>query len=107
MTSTPMGNADIDATIAALQGGVTSITPDAAFGVIDGWQQQLQGTEIGKLLDELQSTLGGTSSRRAISEILSELGAETTSAAGSASGELAAKLIELGQVLAQAGTSLA
>ncbi|MBD2090919.1 hypothetical protein H6F67_13765 [Microcoleus sp. FACHB-1515] len=101
-----MENIDLDTTIATLKNGVTSLAPDAAFGMIDDWQQQLQGTEIGKLLEELKATLNGSSNRRALAEILSELGAQTTSAAGNASGDLAAKLAELGSLLAQAGTSL-
>ncbi|NJL21452.1 MAG: hypothetical protein HC895_12500 [Leptolyngbyaceae cyanobacterium SM1_3_5] len=101
-----MENIDLNTTIATLKNGLTTISPDAAFGVIADWQQQLQGTEISKLLEELKATLDGSSSRRAIAEILSELGAQTTSAAENASGDLAVKLTELGQLLAQAGASL-
>lgn len=101
-----MENIDIDTTIAALKNGLTSIPPETGFGAIDSWQQQLQGTAIGKLLEELKAVLNGSSNGRSIAEILSELGAQTSSAAGNASGDLAAKLAELGQILAQAGTSL-
>lgn len=101
-----MESTDLDMTIATLKNGLTAISPDAAFGVISDWQQQLQGTEISKLLEELKATLDGSSSRRSIAEILSELGAQTNSAGENADGDLATKLTELGQLLAQAGVSL-
>jgi len=101
-----MEKIEIDSTIAALKNGLTGLSPDAAYGAIDAWQQQLQGTEMEKLLAELKATLNGSSNRRAIAEILSELGAQTASAAKNAPADLAVKLTELGELLAQAGASL-
>lgn len=98
-----MENIDLDTTIAALKNGMMSVPPEVGFGAIEAWQQQ--GTAIGKLLEELKAALKGSGSR-AIAEILSELGAQTSSAAGNAEGDLAIKLTELGQLLAQAGASL-
>ncbi|KAM3090136.1 hypothetical protein ACKFKG_30715 [Phormidesmis sp. 146-35] len=96
---------DLDSTIAALQGGLTSLPPEAAVGAIESWQQQLQGTEIAETLGELKQALtaGGGAS---ISEILADLGSQTSSAAGSASGDAASKLQQLGQLLSQAGSSI-
>lgn len=96
---------DLDSTIAALQGGLTSVPPEAAVSVIESWQQQLQGTEIAETLGQLKLALtgggGGT-----VASILSDLGSQTAAAAGSASGEPASKLQQLGQLLSQAGDSI-
>ena len=83
---------DLDSTIAALQSGITSLPPEAAISTIESWQSQLQGTEI-----------AGSSS---IGEVLSDLGAQTSSAAGTATGDAMSKLQQLGQLLSQAGSSL-
>ncbi|MGV0024948.1 hypothetical protein [Phormidesmis priestleyi] len=96
---------DLDSTIAALQGGLTSLPPEAAVGAIESWQQQLQGTEIAETLGQLKQALtaGGGSS---IGSLLADLGSQTSAAAGSASGDAASKLQQLGQLLAQAGSSI-
>lgn len=96
---------DIDSTIAALQGGLTSVPPEAAVSVIESWQQQLQGTEIAETLGQLKLALtsGGGGN---VASILADLGSQTTAAAGSANGEPASKLQKLGQLLSQAGDSI-
>ncbi len=98
---------DLDSTIAALQSGITSLPPEAAISAIESWQSQLQGTEIAETLGELKMALDGSStSNSSISEILSDLGTQTASAGGTASGDAASKLQQLGQLLSQAGSSL-
>ncbi|NJR50300.1 MAG: hypothetical protein HC780_12755 [Leptolyngbyaceae cyanobacterium CSU_1_3] len=97
---------DLESTIAALQGGLASLPPEAAVSAIEGWQQQLQGTEIAETLGELKLALTGNKSAASIGEILADLGAQTSTAAGSAEGSAADKLQRLGQLLAQAGNSI-
>lgn len=98
---------DLDSTIAALQSGITSLPPEAAISAIESWQSQLQGTEIAETLGELKMALdGGSAGSSSVGEILSDLGAQTASAAGTASGDAASKLQQLGQLLSQAGSSL-
>jgi hypothetical protein len=97
---------DIDSTIAALQGDLTAISPEAAVSTIEAWQQQLQGTEIGETLGQLKLALtGGSVGAAAVSDLLADLGSQTLMAANAASGDVAAKLQRLGQLLSQAGGS--
>jgi hypothetical protein len=101
-----MAQADLNSTIAALQGGLTALPPEAAVDNIESWQKQLQGTEAATLLGELKAALTGKGSGKSVGTLLNELGAQATSAAGSVSGDAAKKLEELGQMLVQAGSSL-
>ena len=95
---------DIDTTIAALQQGLTAIPADQAVTVIEGWQQQLQGTDLAEDLGELkQALLSGDAA--SISEILSDLGEDTSEAAADAPSDVSAKVKQLGTLLAQAGSS--
>jgi len=96
---------DIDTTIAALQQGLTSIPVEQAIAVIESWQQQLQGTDLAEDLGELKAALseGDVS---AISEILTDLGEDTSEAAAEATGDVAVKVEQLGELLSQAGQSL-
>lgn len=105
---------DLDNTNAALEGGVTSLTPSAAIRVIDLWHGTLKNAErdglhiianlLGELKDELQSDrLDG----RAIGSLMSRLGEQTTSAAADASdARLSPKLEHLGALLSRAGSAL-
>lgn len=97
---------DVDTTIAALQQGLTSVPLEDAIAVIESWQQQLQGTDLAEDLGDLKQALqsGDVSS---ISEILSDLGEDTSEAAADASGDVAVKVEQLGELLSQAGQSLA
>lgn len=97
--------ANLDATISALQGGLTSITADQAIAVIDSWQQQLQGNDIAEDLGELKQALTN-GDKASISKILSDLGEDTKGAASGATGDVATKVQQLGTLLAQAGNSL-
>lgn len=99
-------SSDLDQTIAALQGGLTSIPPAAAVAVIESWQQKLQGTDLADDLSQLKAALSGGSGSASVSSLLSDLGEDTTETASSASGEIAAKLQQLGKLLSQAGSSL-
>lgn len=97
---------DVDTTIAALQQGLTSIPVEQAIAVIESWQQQLQGTDLAEDLGDLKAALskGDASS---ISQILSDLGEDTSEAAADATGDVAVKVEQLGELLTQAGRSLA
>lgn len=101
-----MAQADLDGTIAALKGGLTSLPAEAAVANIESWQQQLEGTPASKTLGELKAALSGQTGGKSIGALLSELGTQTSSAAGGASGDAATKLKQLGEALSQAGTSL-
>ena len=98
----------LNSTIAALQQGLTSIPADQAVAVIESWQQQLQGNDIAEDLGELKAALtaGSSSKGMSVSEILTDLGEDTSEAATSASGDVAAKVKQLGELLSQAGKSL-
>ncbi len=100
-------SADLDATIAALQQGLTSIPPEQAVAVIESWQQKLQGLDLAEDLGELKAALTGTGDGASLSSILTDLGEDTAETASGASGDVAAKLKQLGSLLSQAGTSLA
>ena len=98
---------DLDSTIAALQSGITSLPPEAAISTIESWQSQLQGTEIAETLGHLKAALsGGGAVGSSLGKILADLGSQTTTSAGTTSGDAMSKLQQLGQLLSQAGSSL-
>jgi hypothetical protein len=97
---------DVDTTIAALQQGLTSIPVEQAIALIESWQQQLQGTDLAEDLGDLKAALSeGDAS--AISQILIDLGEDTSEAAADATGDVAVKVEQLGELLSQAGESIA
>ncbi|MBW4557778.1 MAG: hypothetical protein KME59_17940 [Trichormus sp. ATA11-4-KO1] len=98
-------NVDIDSTISALQGDLMSIPTDQALAVINGWQQQLSGTDIAEDLGELKKAIASRDTAT-ISEILVDLGQDTRDASANASGNVATKVQRLGELLSQAGNSL-
>lgn len=99
--------ADLDSTISALQGGLTSLPPEAAVSNIESWQQQLQGTETASILEQLKTALtSGSASGQSVGQLLTQLGTQTSSSASDASDDAANKLHQLGQLLTQAGGSL-
>lgn len=106
MTTTPSQSADLDSTIAALQNGLTAVPAGAALSNIESWQQQLEGTEVAALLGELKAALSGQASSKSAGALLSELGAKTTEAATGTTGDLSTKLAQLGQLLAESGSSI-
>lgn len=102
---------DIDQVISALKGGLTSVPPETAVQVIDGFEQQVRGlgaTEIADNLAKLKGLLtSGNGSPQEISQTLSQLGSQTSASASGADGATSGKLQELGQLLSGAGQSLA
>lgn len=93
--------ANLEATIALLKNGLTSIDPEAAIANIEAWQQQLHGTEIAETLGELKLAIDSGVRSGEIPKILADLGNQTASAAGSQAESSATKLQELGQLLSQ------
>lgn len=97
---------DVDTTIAALQQGLTAIPVEQAIAVIESWQQQLQGTDLAEDLGDLKAALSAGDAGK-ISQILTDLGEDTSEAAAEATGDVAVKVEQLGELLSQAGQSLA
>jgi hypothetical protein len=97
--------ANLDATISALQGGLTSIPAEQAIAVIDSWQQQLQGNDIAQDLGELKQALQ-SGDKATISKILVDLGEDTQGAGADATGDVATKVKQLGDLLLKAGNSI-
>lgn len=96
--------ADLNGTISALKGGLTSIPAEAAVSNIESWEKDLKDAapEIATLLGQLKAALvNGTATPDSLSKLLSSIG-EKTSAAGAGSKEVA----ELGSLLKKAGSSL-
>ncbi|KAB8317382.1 hypothetical protein SD81_018950 [Tolypothrix campylonemoides VB511288] len=97
--------ADLDATISALQGDITSLPAEQVIAVIDSWQQQLQGNDIAEDLGELKQALTN-GDKASISKILTDLGEDTKGAAADATGDVATKVKQLGDLLLKAGNSV-
>ncbi|MBW4518569.1 MAG: hypothetical protein KME16_02395 [Scytolyngbya sp. HA4215-MV1] len=99
---------DLESTIHLLQQNLASADPVVAIVLIERWEKQLQETEIFGDLGELkQAVLSGNISD--ISKLLKALGQETSAAAAEIedeSAEMAAKIEEMGKLLAQAGNTL-
>lgn len=101
--------ADLNSTISALQGGLTSLPPEAALANIESWQQQLQGAapELASTLGELKSALSsGNANGQSIAQALNKLATQTSDAGKSAGGDAGSQLQQLGQMLTQAASSL-
>lgn len=96
---------DVDSTIAALQQGLTSIPTAEAIAVIESWQQQLEGSDLAEDLGELKQALQSGDSAT-IAELLVDIGEDTSESAASATGDVAMKVEQLGELLSQAGQSL-
>ncbi len=101
--------ADLNSTISALQGGLTSLPPEAALANIESWQEQLKGAapEVASALGELKTALSsGNASGQSIAQVLKKLGTQTSDAGKSAGGDAGSQLQQLGQMLTQAASSL-
>lgn len=102
--------AELDQTIAALQGGLTSVPPATALSVIESFEQQVQGigaSEISSHLSTLKELLtSGNATGSDIGQVLTQLGAQTMNAASSADANVSNKLQQLSQLLTEAGNSL-
>ncbi|MGI8502145.1 MAG: hypothetical protein ACR2LR_13565 [Hassallia sp.] len=96
--------ADINATISALKGGLTSIPAEAAVSNIESWEKDLKDAapEIASALGQLKAALvNGTATPDSLKQLLTSLGEKTSSAgAGNAQAE------ELGTLLKKAASSL-
>lgn len=106
-------NSQLDATIEALRGGLTSAQSDAA-STIESWITTLRGAgnpTFDSVADDLESLhtqlSGGAPDGVKISSTLRSLGEKTSGAASSAEGVTADKLNELGSLLNQAADQLA
>lgn len=101
---------ELDQTISALQGGLTSVPPATAVSVIDSFEQQVQGlgaSEIASNLSSLKQLLtSGNATGAQIGQVLAQLGSQTTSAASGADASISSKLQQLGALLTEAGKSL-
>lgn len=102
---------ELDQTIAALQGGLTSVPPETAVSVIGSFEQQAQGlgaSELASSLSNLKQLLtSGNASAQELSQALSQLGSQTSVIASGAEPDVANKLQQLGELLSSAGQSLA
>ena len=104
---------DLQATISALQGGLTALPAQAAVENIDGWREALAGsanplarevnTDLGALRSELTS---GSIDGDQVSRLLIRLGSNTQRLSVSAEGDTASGLSQLGGLLVDAGFSL-
>lgn len=102
-----LDQANIDATIAALEGGITTIPVEQAMSVLEAWQQDLQGLAIADDLGELKDALRKEKSADAIANLLTRLGGDTSSELTiDTSEEVAAKIRQLASLLTQAGAEL-
>lgn len=101
---------ELDQTIAALQGGLTSVPPETAVSVISSFEQQAQGlgaSELASGLTNLKQLLtSGNASGAEIGQALSQLGSQTSAIASGADPAFADKLQQLGELLSSAGQSL-
>lgn len=104
------GSQELDDTIGALQGGLTSLSPTAAVSNIDGWQQKLSGlglTDIANDLGELKGLLtSGNLDGKAIGAVLSRLGSKTSASAAGAPAADMPKLQQLGSMLSGVAQTL-
>ncbi len=108
-----MADSELDGTIDALSGGITSLSPTTAVSNIEGWESQLEAsgkpelssiaTDLGSLRAELTS---GKLDGSAIGALLSKLGKETSAVADGAEASTQAKLSTLGSLLSKAGSAL-
>ena len=102
--------AELDQTIAALQGELTSVPPTTALDIIDSFEQQVQGlgaSEIASDLSTLKQLLtSGSATGSDIGQVLTSLGKKTTLVASGADAEISTKLKQLGGLLTSVGNSL-
>lgn len=98
----------LDATLQALQGGLSSAA-GAAGSNIQGWITTLQGNPqlagISSELKKLNDAIGSGDSS-SISSSLQTLGEHTTKAASAATPDSKDKLMQLGQALSSAASQL-
>ena len=93
-------SADIDKTIAALEQDPNSVPPEEAIALIEGWQQELEGNDIGADLGELKQALQQNDTAK-INLILSDLSEDTLEAAVDLPGDISTKVQQIGMLLSQ------
>jgi hypothetical protein len=106
---------DLDDTIAALEGGLTTVSIDSALRIVRLWEETLRGSDraelhpLAELLSELHDALSvDRLDGPAIGDLLVQLGEGTTAAAADAMDDRVGPTLErLGTILTAAGTSLA
>ena len=108
-----MADSELDGTISALSGGITSLSPATAVSNIESWESQLQATGDPKLsgiaadLNALKAELtSGKLDGAAIGQLLVQLGTATSDVAGQADEANQSKLTTLGSLLTKAGSAL-
>lgn len=104
-------DSSLDQTVAALDGGLTNLSPSAATANIDGWIDTLDGNEsLGGIADDLRELRSALTASpldgAAIGDLLVRLGAQTRSAASTADAGASAQLSRLGGLLESAGSAL-
>ncbi|HEV2121681.1 MAG TPA: hypothetical protein VGW38_02765, partial [Chloroflexota bacterium] len=104
---------DLNATLVAFEQDVTGLDPVMAVGNIDGWMRVLRETDDQQLhsiaddLEELKSELRKSSvDGQKVGQLLSTLGQKTTQAASKADPALSPQLLQLGDLLSDAGEQL-
>jgi hypothetical protein len=103
----------LDSLAEVLKNDVESVTPDAAFKLIDEWHslvkksQGSESKEIASGLKELHKLLQQDDAGHDIGELLSHLGAQTSEMASEAEKGLKNPLKHLGKQLSKVGISLA
>jgi cob(I)alamin adenosyltransferase len=103
----------LDSLSEILKSDIESMTPDAAFKVIDEWHslvkksKGVESKEIASGLKELQKLLQQDDAGHDIGELLSHLGTQTTEIAAEAEKGLKKPLKHLGKQLSKLGISLA
>lgn len=96
--------ADLNGTISALKGGLTSIPAEAAVSNIETWEKDLKDAapEIATLLGQLKTALtSGSATPASLGKLLTSLGEKTSSAAAGSK-----EVEELGSLLKKAASSL-
>jgi len=106
--------AELDTTVAALEAGITSVTPSAALRVVEHWEATLRNADdanlhpLADLLAELRDALAADRlDGRHIGDLLLSLGEGTTAAAADAPEDrIGPRLEQLGALLTRGGRSL-
>lgn len=101
---------ELDQTITALQGGLTSIPPLTALSLVESFEQyavNIDAKPLAENLAELKQLLtSGSATSSAIGQVLVSLGSQTKSVADGADVAASSKLIQLSELLTATGNSL-
>ncbi|NJN59283.1 MAG: hypothetical protein HC879_18180 [Leptolyngbyaceae cyanobacterium SL_5_9] len=100
-------NVDLDSTISALQQDPKSIPADQAIAMLEGWQQQLKGTELADLAEDLIELKKAITDgdEAAIASMLKDLGEDTAEVASDLPDEVAPQVKKLSTLLTNASKS--